>query len=258
MPWSTELLAAGRVSPENQQRNFLCGPYHAARVLREAGFYRWEDEPLDQDRVALHAGTALPEQAVGPEVPPGAVDLREYRFELPRVEAARSGTSAPGLAGAIEELSGGELVCVPVSGEWSADAVVGLLSGVADLEVRLIANLRTGPLWGSRPPVELLLRALDGAADLVHGPAPDWDVGHFVELVQLLRGRAGALVLVRDSYPSLGWGGFYLQPPTALAQALLRGDGREGGVLVVGPAEAAAGVERLVTELGLAAKMWDN
>ena len=38
-------------------------------------------------------------------------------------------------------------------------------------------------------------------------PPADWDTGHFVELAQLLRGRRGALVLVRDSYPTLGWAG---------------------------------------------------
>jgi hypothetical protein len=257
MPSSTELLSAGQLRPENQQKNFLCGPYHAARVLRDAGFARWEDEVLDQDLVALHAGTMLPEPGAGPEVPPGAIDLREYRYSLPRVEPELAGTSAPGLAAAIEGLSGGELACVPVSGDWNAAAVEGLVGGVASWDVRLIANLRTGSLWGSRPPVEALLSVLDGAQTPAT-PAADWDVGHFVELVQLLRGRAGALVLVRDSYPSLGWGGLYLQPSPALADALLRGDGREGGVLAVGARETADEVGRLVAELGLQSELWDN
>jgi hypothetical protein len=257
MPSSTELLRAGQLSPENQQKNFLCGPYHAARVLREAGFGRWEDDVLDQDLVAFHAGTGLPARVAGPEVPPGAVDLLDYRYDLPRVEPERAGTSAPGLAGAIEELSGGELACVPVRGDWSAAAVEGLVGGVASWDVRLIANLRTGHLWGSRPPVESLLGVLDGAPP-PDAPAADWDVGHYVELVQLLRGRRGALVLVRDSYPSLGWGGLYLQPVAALADALLRGDGREGGVLAVGPPEAAAEAGRLVAQLGLQSELWDN
>jgi hypothetical protein len=221
-------------------------------VLRDCGVAEFEGELLDQDLVALHAGTTLPASAVD-EVPPGAFSRRDYRYELPCVEGDQAGTSAPGLAAAIEKLSGGLLVCVPLSGHWTAASVQGLMA----LDARLLANLRTGWLWGSRPPQEALLAALDGVG-VADAPPSDWDVGHFVELVTLMRGRRGSLVLVRDSYPSLGWGGVHLQPPAAIAAALTRGDGREGGVLaVVGP-EAAAGVKGLASELGLKTQMWAN
>jgi hypothetical protein len=237
---------------EPQQRDHLCGPFHGARVLRDCGVAEFEGELLDQDLVALHAGTTLPVSATD-EVPPGAVSRRDYRYELPCVERDQAGTSAPGLAAAIEKLSGGLLVCVPLSGQWTAASV----QGVMDLDARLLANLRTGWLWGSCPPQEALLAVLDGVS-VADAPPPEWDVGHFVELVTLLRGRGGSLVLVRDSYPSLGWGGVHLQPPAAIAAALMRDDGREGGVLaVVGP-EAAAGVKGLASELGLMTEMWEN
>lgn len=237
---------------EPQQRDHLCGPFHAARVLRDSGVVEFEGEPLDQDLVALHAGTTLPLGAAE-EVPAGAASLCDYRYELPRVDRERAGTSASGLATAIEKLSGGLLVCVPLRGKWTAASVQGLM----DLDARLLANLRTGRLWGSRPPQEDLLAVLDGIC-VEDSPSPDWDVGHFVELVTLLRTRRGSLVLVRDSYPSLGWKGVHLQPPSAIAAALMRDDGRQGGVLaVVGP-QAAAGVERLASGLGLRAEMWEN
>ena len=240
-----------------QQRDNLCGPFHAARLLSDAGVAEFEGQRLDQDLVALHAGTALPEVEVGPQVPPGAVNLRDYRFELPRVDQASSGTRLPGLVSAIEKLGGGRLVCVPLRGGWTAATVEGLLAGVADTRTRLIANVRTGHFWGSRPPLDALLAALDGA-EVADPPPAEWDVGHFVELLQLLRGRRGTLVLVRDSYPSLGWTGVHLQPPSAVAAALHRGDGRDGGVLAVGPPDDAAAVERLASDLGLEVKMWDN
>jgi Family of unknown function (DUF6885) len=257
MRWSTEQHLVKAESAELQQKDYLCGPFHGARALRDAGMTAWDGEPVDQDLVALHAGTLLPEDDGGPEVPPGAQPRRDYRYELPRTDPARSGTSAPGLAAAIEELSGGELVCVPLSGAWTTVAAERLLTALAASDVRLIANLRTGPLWGSRPPLDALLAALDGV-EPDEPPAPDWDVGHYIELVQLLRGRAGALAVVRDSYPSLGWGGFHVQPPSALAAALRRGDGRQGGVLAVASRDGAAAVKRLAPELGLEAKIWDN
>jgi hypothetical protein len=237
---------------EPQQKDYLCGPFHAARVLLDCGVAEFEGEPVDQDLVALHAGTALPVGAVD-EVPPGAASRHDYRYELPRVDREQAGTSAPGLAAAIERLCGGRLVCVPVSGRWTAAAVERLM----ELDARLLANLRTGLLWRSRPSQEALLAALDGV--LVADPPPaDWDVGHFVELVQLVRGRNGSLVLVRDSYPSLGWGGVHLQPPVAVAGALARDDGREGGVLAVVSPDGADAVGKLASELGLNAKMWEN
>lgn len=255
--WETGPKRRGKPSITHQQRDHLCGPFHAARMLRDAGIAEWQSEPLDQDLVAVHAGTALPEAELGPQVPAGAAGLGEYRFELPRVEPARSGTSARGLAAAIEKLSGGALSCVPIAGPWSARAVTGLMDAVALFDVRLLANLRTGRLWGSRPPLEALVAVLDGQA-VAEPPPPEWDVGHFVELEQLLRGRRGELVLVRDSYPTLGWGGVHLQPPSALAEALARGDGHEGGILVVGPPPAAGEMRRLAVPLGLEVRIWNN
>jgi hypothetical protein len=247
----------GTYGAVTQQKDNLCGPFHAARLLQDAGVVEYDGEPLDQDLVALQAGTVLPIEEHGPQVPPGATNLRDYRYQLTRAEQEQSGTSPDRLATAIEELSGGLLACVPLSGEWTGEAVSALVDGLDGPGTRLIANLRTGPLWGSRPPVDVLLAALDGV-ERPDTPEADWDAGHFVELVQLVRGRAGCLVVVQDSYPSLGWQGCYLQPPTALAEALMRGDGREGGVLAVtGPAGVPA-VEELAQELALDTKMWKN
>jgi hypothetical protein len=241
-----------------QQRDNLCGPFHAAQILRDAGVGEWEDEPLDQDSVALHAGTVLPAQEIGPQVPPGAPNLRDYRYELPRVEPAQAGTAPAGLAAAMETMSDGLLRCVPLRGSWDGEIVERLVEGAASLRARLLANVRSGKLWGSRPDVDALLAALDGRA--VPGPPPpaDWDVGHFIELRSLVRGTGGALVVVRDSYPSLGWMGHHLQPPIAVARALTRGDGHEGGVLVVLAPERVGEIERLASELSLDTEMWDN
>jgi hypothetical protein len=239
-----------------QQKDNLCGPFHGARLLREAGIVSWDGEELDQDLIALRAGTVLPEVDEGPQVPPGAVRFRDYRFELPRAAPAEAGTSAGGLAEAIDEAAGGALRCVPLRGSWTADTVERLVEAAPGIGARLIGNLRTGPLWGSRPPLDAILAHLDG--EDVEAPASDWDVGHFVELSRLLRGGAGSLVLVVDSYPSLGWMGRHLQPPAVVAAALERGDGHEGGVFAVAPAGARADVEALADELSLDIALWDN
>jgi Family of unknown function (DUF6885) len=240
-----------------QQRDNLCAAFHGARILCSAGFVDFEGTPIDQDLVALHAGTKLPAPPEGPQVPAGAVSLLDYRHRLPRVEPGRAGTTPGGLAEAIVSLSGGRLECVPVRGGWSATVVEGLLDRAASLAARLIANIRTGPLWVSRPPIEAVLALLAGA-EPPEVPGAEWDVGHFVELTALVRGRGGALVIVRDSYPSLGWNAHHLQPPELLARALTRDDGREGGVLAVVAEGTGAAVRRMANELSLEPELWDN
>jgi hypothetical protein len=170
------------------------------------------------------------------------------------------------LADAIEALSAGALRCVPicgpVDGPWSHEAVLSLVESAPAIQARLIANLRTGALWGSRPAPELLLAWLDGR-ELPGAPPPaDWDVGHFVELAGLVRGRdedrGRALVVVHDSYPTLGWLGHHLQPPEAVAAALRRGDGSAGGVLCVVPGSSLDATTRTAGSLGLKVQLWDN
>ena len=239
-----------------QQKDNLCGPFHAARVLWDAGVTEFEGEPLDQDLVASRAGTVLPVRELGPQVPPGAVSWHEYRYGLKLVEPEQTGTQPGPLARTIEELSRGRLTCVPLTGAWDGSTVERLV-GEAPTNARLIANVRTAPLWGSRPPLEAVLAHLDGR-EVPDPPAPDWDVGHFVELVQVVRGRGGSFVVVHDTYPSLGWGGHHLQPPHALAHALIRDDGRGGGVLAVTEPDGADAVMALAGELALKIEFWTN
>jgi hypothetical protein len=239
-----------------QQKDNLCGPFWAARVLNESGFSAWGGQPIDEDLIALRAGTVLPPTASDAGLPPGALSRAAYRHALPTAPLAEAGTAAGPLAEAIEAASVGELRCVLMRGAWNVERIERLLDEAGDLGARLIANLRTGRLWGSRPPIEVLLAELH--ARPVQDAAADWDVGHYVELEMLVRGPRRSLVVVHDSYPSLGWGGRHFQPPRVLAAALLRGDGREGGVLAVVPAARAEATAALAAEIGLDMRPWNN
>jgi hypothetical protein len=243
-------------SANAQQKDNLCGPFWVARVLNESGFSNWDGEAIDEDLVALRARTVLPDAQTDAGVPPGAVSRAAYRYVLPTAPVEQSGTSAGGLVEVIEAASGGELSCLPLRGAWNVERIERLVDESRDLGSRLIANVRTGRLWGSRPPLEVLLAELDGRP--VQDPAPDWDVGHFVELEMLIRGPHRSLVVVHDSYPSLGWDGRHFQPPRVLEAALLRGDGREGGVLAVVPKARAEAAKVLAAEIGLDVRTWNN
>jgi hypothetical protein len=68
-------------------------------------------------------------------------------------------------------------------------------------------------------------------------------------------------VLVRDSYPTLGWEGWeghHLQPTEIVAAAIERDDGHGGGVLAIASAGTHADVVALAADLGLDTELWDN
>jgi hypothetical protein len=239
-----------------QQKDHLCGPYWAARILRDAGITHWDGEEIDEDLMARAAGTRLPRAFVDGSVPPGAQSRTDYRFELAMATPQEAGTAIAPLVEAIEQAGDSGLCCAPLHGEWTAKRVAGLVDAAPRQDARLVANIRSGALWGARPPPAMLLDELDGRER--EGPPPDWDVGHFCELARLLRGPVSGLVLVHDTYPQLGWEGRHLQPPRVVAGALMRDDGCAGGVLVVAPAAAAAELRRLADSLGLEVGIWDN
>lgn len=208
-----------------QQKDNLCGPFWVARLLG-----------VDEDQIAARAGTILPDPDEG-SVPPGARSKTDYTVDLRRGPPEDSGTSAQGLLEAIEATGAS---CIPICGPFD---VAELLEAKGD--AYLLANVRTGPFWSSKPPVEAVIAELAG--EEAHGGAHEWDVGHFVHLERLIGGR---LVLVHDSYPTLGHNGRHLQPTRLVAAALERGDGREGGILAVNPSDEL----RRIATIGL----WDN
>ena len=235
------------------QRDQLCGPFWGALALTAAGY------PTDQDEVALRAGTTLAEGDPAQWLPPGASPRTDYSLSLPvATDEPSSGTSASALARSIEELSGNTLSVIPIAGPWRSAAVISLveISASEAPECTLVANLRTGRLWGSRPPARLLLDYLLGLP--VEAPLPDWDCGHFLAIVAILSGPNNPLVVLRDTYPELGWGGYHLQPAWAVAAALERGDEHEGGVLCVCEASAAEAFAGKLDGAGFELRHWDN
>jgi hypothetical protein len=246
---------------ELPQRDDLCGAFCGALALGAAGVSTSPGggEPIDQDTVALAAGSVVgmyTDPAILPHDEPGR---RDYRLELPFVEdSSVSGTTAAGLAAAVRALAAGRLAVIPFSGPWTPETLDGLFELTAALErpVTLLANLATRHLWGSHPRAqELLAYLLDGDPA---GPPPDWDVGHFVCVLGRVSGPGGSLYGVADTYPSLGSGGVHLQPRERLAAAIDRRDMPAGGVLVVVDVKDASAVRSGAGALGLIEGIWDN
>ena len=119
-----------------------------------------------------------------------------------------------------------------------------------------LANVGTGRLWGSHLPLVDAFLWLAGSE--VQPPAPDWDVGHFVTIAGTLEGSARSFLIVRDSYPGFGWDAHHLQPPEAMAAALRRDDGREGGIALYVAEDDRSEVELAAKRAGFQIEGWNN
>lgn len=257
LPGAHELLSAQ--ARELPQRDDLCGAFCGALALRASGIEGLGGEPLDQDAVAVAAGSVVsPARAAG-SLPHGERGRRDYRLAIPEVDDPDvSGTTAAGLLDAITQLAGGALAVIPYTGPWSARTLAGLFDLAAGLErpVTLVANFATRYLWGGRSSAgQLLAYLLDGAPE---GPPPDWDVGHFACVVARARGPRGSLYALADTYPALGDAGVHLQPQERLAAALERREMPAGGMLVVVSAADAERIRAGGHALGLREGVWDN
>jgi hypothetical protein len=245
---------------ELPQKDELCGAFWGLLALRLAGHQESDGAALDQEAVALAAGTVLaPGDHVG-VLPPGEPGRRDYRLALPVTDRAdASGTSAAGVARAVAQLSDGALRAVPIAGPWDDTTVVAAVGIAADVPgtATLIANVSTGPLWGGRPSVPALLGYL--ATGIADGPEADWDVGHFVGVLGTMGGPGGPLAIVADTYGSLGYDGVHLQPVERLAAALRRDrEAVDGGLLLVVPSAYAPVADRQLRNAGLVTALWDN
>jgi hypothetical protein len=258
------LLAGSRAllrahARELPQRDDLCGAFCASLALHAAGIESWQGQPVDQDAMAQAAGTVVSRVADPAALPAGERGRRDYRIAPPLIDdAAVSGTNCAGVIAAVGELSGERLAAIPLRGPWTAQTIDGLFDAVAALDrpAALIANVATRHLWGgAASTAQLLDYLLDGTDE---GPAPDWDVGHFVCVVARTRGRGGCAYAIADTYPSLGRGGVHVQPRERLTRALQRPGMAPGGVIAVVADEDAAAVRDAAEQLALQQGVWDN
>jgi hypothetical protein len=259
LPGARELLAVH--ARELPQRDDLCGAFCGALALRAAGVSvsAADGEPIDQDAVALAAGSTISRPRAEGTLPHGERGRRDYRLAPPFIEDTElSGTTAQGVVRALRALSGEALAAIPYRGPWTGRTLDGLFELAAPLErpVALIANLATRHLWGTHPSVAQLLGYLfDGEQD---GPRADWEVGHFACVFARARGPRGALYGVADTYPALGRGGVHVQPRERLAAAIERREEPAGGVIAVVCAQDAPVVRAGAAALGLHEGLWDN
>jgi hypothetical protein len=243
---------------ELPQKDELCGAFSTLLTLRLAGIGAANGEPFDQDTVGHAAGSVLGPEHYDEDLPPGEAGRKDYRLEHPRAAPDVAGTSAGGLVRAVAELSAGRRVALGLTGPWTVETVQRLLEIARDeKDAALVLNVGTRFFWGSRPSIAELLAYLE-TGDAAAGPEPDWAVGHFVGCLGVLHGARGRLVIISDTYATLGLRGVHLQPIERVAAALRREGMTPGGALLMLPGARRDAVSSTLRGAGLELGVWDN
>src|SRR5919106_6778786 len=126
LPITIEFLALHE--SELPQKDDLCGAFWAVLALRALDSDGLSETPLDQESVAIAAGTTISPPPNLEPLPPGESGRRDYARAIPVADdSGLAGTSASGLIRAIAALSGNRLCALPLTGTWDADRVRVLL-----------------------------------------------------------------------------------------------------------------------------------
>jgi hypothetical protein len=172
---------------------------------------------------------------------------------------ALGGTSVLGLIEATEKVSSGQYRLIPLKTTWTTadlEALIHLCQTHPHWETVPLCNVQTNQFWGSTLCIQDAIAYLQG--NLIQPPSADWSVGHFVTLAGIVKGSAQSLMIVRDTYPIFGWNGYHLQPLEAIAAALNRDDGSEGGIALFAATHHQVEIEYQCQQQGWAIAPWDN
>ncbi len=277
---------ADRFDSLDDQRPATCGAYATRYLLEPLGFPSADGvDTTREDYLAYLAGTVI-EATELPDVERtrsevDALGLSDavaverfprtwYRWPLRSSDDdAITGTSPTGTARAIALGSGGALVTVPVP---ARDPDRDVLCSPERFDALLDLTETHLDEWGIHPIANLEVDQLLDATSDAYGPAalagPDpesaiplerWGVGHFVGIGALWRAEDGRRwVLMLDTYKARGFDGYVPMPAESLRRAVVREDGREGGLLLVLRRDALDAARAAIDGLGLEIRMWGN
>lgn len=269
------------------QKDNTCGPYTLACLLRGMGFTSHKGRELDEDYLASLASTNILvedekiSEAIKRKLELGILTkaqvdshFREvvYKYKLPVTsQESELGTSIQGLADACAEATNQKITALtlPSVGKnrkelFTAERFLELLRLVFENKDRWAAqallNYRADRLLNMNSAEYTFFDVLTNFDDERRFGNDPYHVGHFVTLAGLIKDvrRSRYALLIRDAYKNKGFRGYHIQPFEAVRRALIRDDGREGGILLLVKSEFSGEASKASEGLGLVISAWDN
>lgn len=274
------LSVHGEYVKELDQKENLCGAFSAAYILRGLGYKTYKNEMIDQDYIAYLARVnvesshleilrRLKKEMAG--LPRGEAEelARKYRniwykFDaLPTSQKPQElGASPEGIIHAIHEVTMSKLRAIPVKtcsktegnllSEEKMNVFLNIMRRAEEYKAQFILNLNTRYLLDSekvsRLSERLLLRE---EFEKIFRES----VGHYVGCAGLIQVDNEALIIIRETYRKYG---VHLQPAEYVRRALLREDGREGGIIIIAPRDEEGKLRNALLSNDFRIELWDN
>ena len=258
-PHSDALLRLHAALPD--QRPATCGAYVLTYLLPAWGFEELDGERLGAEDYMAHLARVTISAREDPVT---------YRFPVDSsADPSLQGTSPEGVARAIAVATGGHLASIPVSGRKASGSVqldAGRWTALLDLVaprfleggMDVVFNYETDQLLAARDEA-YNAQALGRADASALIPRDRWGVGHFAPMAALWHRPSGERWMVLlNSFKERAFAGCEPQPAELMRHAVVREDGRGGGVLLVVRHEAVERLIKEVEDVGLEVRMWNN
>ena len=259
------------------QKSETCGPYSLLKILRSLGL---GDSKITEDSLALMSGTVISEEEHNISVRFSGKDenrmdeqIRQKYYSVPLSvsgQADELGTSVEGLVAATEATLGRRFAVIPIPSRTGQKTQFSrhnfaLLTDMlwkhfpAD-SMHVIFNLQMDMLCSNRN-MGSIIDIMDFLKSGKCRSRDEWNVGHFLIAGGIIRSTTASqsrrFYLLQDTYKSRGMGGYLIQPEERLRNALIRNDGKGGGILLLVPERLR---KRILGEIEgfLATGLWNN
>lgn len=261
----------------NDQKSETCGPYSILKISR--AILDIDENELTEDYLAQLSGTtiSMEEESISSKYR-GKDDLeldpevREMFYPLKMKVSEKDeelGTSAIGVFRAAEKVFSNNYEVRPFFAyrnnelnfsEVKFDELSNILwENIQKIDLNAILNVQVDLLCSNsnlKTPVDLLSFLSQSECHELD----DWSVGHFVILAGMARvySDRGTMTyyILQENYKNRGMSGYLFQQSEMLRRALVRNDGKEGGIILIYPS-SESGLDGLFGRI-LSTGTWDN
>jgi hypothetical protein len=267
------------------QRNSTCGPYNLSYILRGLGFKEYGGTSISEDYLASLAQVhisikdARKNQKINEHIKEGQITEEEaerkyhkawHKYNLKETSnAVELGASCQGLIHACNTVTESAISALPIiactkegkeylTSEKFFKLTELFIKKRAQWELQFILNYRTNKLLNMNHMAYNLFSLFEVEnAEALFGYDP-WSEGHYVSCGAIIKNKDEFWYLIRDTYSNKGFKGYHMQPINLVRKALIREDGREGGILLLINQQAEKEARRELKKIGLILSPWDN